>query len=511
MRGVWTGLFTLCIVVPLLMSAFLYKRLPMTDEGVMLVHTQEIMEGSGPYGPTECPYTPLAFFLQAAWMKAAGSDLVTGRVPVVLLATLTALSVFGATLRFAPPSVAAVTGFAVVAATFPYQCYASYNNYALFFVTASASVLVMTGDAQARLMPFLAGALAAAAFFCKQNLGGLSAIAGGVAIVVAAPDLRAGIRQLVVYSLGGIVATALFLGFAAVRGFLHPMLEQALLGGLRQSEHFAGWYPMNQAALMAGFLKSPSLYLLDNLAHSLSFVMPFFVALILAIVSWVARRRGDAIARSAAILAAMSPLLHLGAIHAPTTWHIIFTKPVPIMALSCLLVWLGMRPRMFGVAIAIGLIVSGIHIGRLVLIFDDYTAEIRAPLAENIRTRDWEAEIINTALDVLRTAPPDAPVFVAAPDPMYYYLAERKPPLKWIYLDPPWVSSEQGGEIVADLRRTRSRVLLIRGRNKWYDYLQIPALAESIAGRKVEKTAILGAITIELFAPETAEDASDTR
>jgi hypothetical protein len=474
----------------------------MTDEGVMLVHSREVMEGTGPYGPTECPYTPLAFFLQAAWMRAAGEDLVTARVPVILMAALTAVCVFGAMLRFSPPLGAWLAAFTVVAATFPYQCYASYNNYALFFVTASACALVATRDASARALPFLGGALAAGAFFCKQNLGGLSAVAGGAALIVAASDLRGAFRQSGIYSAGGLVMTAVFMGFAAYRGFLGEMFGQAISGGLEQGEHFAGWYPFDQADQFANLLKNPSLYQLDALAHSLSFMAPFPVAGLLAIVAWHARRRGDAIARPAAILAAMSPILHLGAIHAPTTWHIIFTKSVPIMALSCLLVWLAMRPRALWVALTIGLSVTSVHLGRLAMIFDDYTGMIRAPLAEGIRTRDWEAEVINTALDAMESVPPTTPVFVAAVDPMYYYLTERKPPVRWIYLDPSLVPETVGRELVEKLRGAEADVLLINGRNPWYDYLQIAPLRDHINAMDTVTAKTVNGVTVALYRGE---------
>jgi len=46
-----------------------------------------------------------------------------------------------------------------------------------------------------------------------------------------------------------------------------------------------------------------------------------------------------------------------------------------------------------------------LHIGRQIMIFDDYTASIEAPLASGILAREWEARLINTflvALDDIR-------------------------------------------------------------------------------------------------------------
>ena len=500
-RGTILSGAILAIVVAAYMTFFVAKRLPMTDEGVMMMHAQEFYLGQTPYAEIESPYTPLAFFVHSTWMRLVGRGLMANRAAIVLLAALAAACGAAATRSSLGPRGSAAAGAAVVVATFPYHCYVSYNNYSMFLCIVTACILLRMSGVRDLRGAFLSGAVGALAFLAKQNLGGLALVGACIALFFAGDSWRSRIRLSASLCAGAGIVFFLFGMAAAYEGFLGTMLRQAFLGGVDQAEHMATWYPFDQASQLAAFLSHPTPRGLDALAHSFSFILPFIVAALLVPMVAAARTRGREAAWPLVILATMTPIVALGAVHSPTTWHIIFVKPVPIIAGAFLLKeFSGSRIGKIAAVMAAACFFT-LHLGRQVMIFDEYTGVIDAPIASGIRTREWEAGIINKALDILRAVPATEPVFVAAPDPMYYYLTGRTPPLPWIYLDPLFVTEDAGRDIVERLKRSKSWVLLMTGRNSFYDYTRIRPLTKHLDGAEVHRDENVNGVRIRLYRP----------
>jgi hypothetical protein len=444
--------------------------------------------------------------IHAGWMRMVGLGLIANRIMMIFLAVISGIVVASSLQRPLSRTGAALCGLAVVVATYPYHCYVSYNNYSMFFGILSACAIFSMRDARDGRRAFMAGLWASASFLSKQNLGGLALIAGGMA-VFAMPVLSMNRFRLTIrYIAGALTPMAVLTAHAAGVGYTRAMIEQALLGGVGQAGHFADSYPVNQLALMKALLVNPSFGAIEAFTQSASYVLPFLVAVALLPFLIAALRAGETDrARLIAAAAIMTPLVALGAIHAPTTWHIIFVKPVPIIAIAFLLREIS-RHRV-GRAIALGafLLFFTLHLGRQIMIFDDYDSTVDAPHAAGIRIRPWESEVINRALAAIRTVPTNEPLFVAAPDPLYYHLSDRTPPLPWIYLDPPLVTDEFGEMLAERIEKSGAWTLVLSGRSPFFDYRRIAAFGRQLDNSRPVIDETVNGIRIALHPPFSRE------
>lgn len=492
----WAPLLVLAGLIAYLWFFCAPKRLPMSDEGVMVVLAREPLLGHRLYDDIECPYMPLSFILHAGWMTISGSSLLLGRIATLLLAAGTWLVSYRGLTAATNRASAVLGATAAVIATFPYQFYSSYNNYALFFAVASASAVLTAASSERNARAAaLAGFCGAAAYFSKQNIGVL-AIAGGFAALlfvgVSRKSSRDTIRFTAGAALGGAVLLVACLPFVRFSG----MLDQAVLGALRQGAHHATAYPTDQFAQIGRLIASPSLAALDEATHSVSFILPFIIATALAAMTTLLFHRGDRRSAPSMSLAILSAAHGLGAAHAPTTWHLVFSKPVPVIAATYLLYLVASRSAgRIAVFVVIGAFFS-IHLGRQIMILDDYDSSIAASEAEGIGLRPWEAEVIDAGCRLMASAPAGEPVFVAAPDPMYYYFLDRHPPVPWIYLDPPSLSEPDRALIHSTLAANKIRYILYpSGRNAFFDYGSVIKGYGRIAEIDSES---VGSITVEL-------------
>lgn len=463
------------------------RRLPMVDEGAVWTYADEILRGRAPYVDFDLEYTPVAHLAHAAYARLAGPSLLRGRYWISGVAAAGAVAAFLAARTFAGPAAAAAAAAGVLVGTFPYHTYASYNVYAVTVALAAAAMTMRAAAAGRAAAWAAAGAATALAFWTKQNVGGLLGLGAAAAAVHAAwRDRRPGVFfGFAAGALGGLAAGLLLL--AAV-GWLPAFLDQAVIGPLARAGALPAPYPLDQAARLADLARRPSLHALDAFAHSASFLAVFASPLLLGVILLSASRRGPPAPTPdpSGAMAALVPLAlasAFGAAHEPTTWHIAFARPLPVLAAGACLVLVGRRGRSaVAVAAAVAAAYFGLHLGRQVMIFDEHDAPIRAGRAAGIRLRAWEARWIDDALAVAAAAPRGETLWIASNDILYYHLLDRPLPVRESFIEPDVdAATGRGARLAEDLLRADvRRILYLRGRSTWHDLLRLEPLRVAV-------------------------------
>lgn len=490
-----------------LYQALLYawRRLPMVDEGVVWLFADEILRGRLPYRDFHCEYTPLAFYLHAAYAAVFGPSILRARVLLYApLAAAGAVAAYAAARTFAGRGAATAIAAAVFVGTFPYHAYASYNTMATVLALATAAAVLHAARGERPYRWAVAGLLAALTFATKQNIGGLVGIGAGAAAI--AECVRRGRRgPFLAYAAAALGTLAAGAIAVAATGVWTEFVDQALIWPSARVGLLPAPYPTDQAARFHDLLRAPSLTTYDSFTHSASFLTVFLPPLVLIPLALRAVRAARPEAPSLLALIPLASCAAFGAWHEPTTWHIAFARPLPVLAAGAALVEAS-RPgrRAAALAALLGAAFLATHIGRQALIFDGHTAEIHAPRAAGIRVRPWEARWIDDVLDVIDHIPKGETYWIAWVDLLYYHLVDDPLPVHTTFIEPDVaMMTGQDHLLIEDLERNDVRwVLHPRGRNEWYDMGRLPALRhylEETFRRVREETIANGAGRVTVY------------
>lgn len=212
---------------------------PYDDEGYFLVTLKGYLSGARLYNDTYGPYGPFLFQALALSFKGLGLQISNDGARFVTLAYwilasgLLALGVYRITHRRLPALLVYPLAFRILTLA-PNEPTAP-GHLLVLLLAAMVAAAALFAEARPRLVMWLIGALGAAAFLTKINVGGLALISGIYAALMASPTFRRSQRlpwlATSVFALTPIVLMGRNLGSAPVRTYgLHVLLCAVALG-----------------------------------------------------------------------------------------------------------------------------------------------------------------------------------------------------------------------------------------------------------------------------------------
>lgn len=416
-----------------LISGFTLRReIGPHDEGLMLQAAQRIADGQWPYRDFWWNYGPGQPLLLALPIKLFGPSLLWWRIIRVAVDATVALLAYRLVRRAAPEWLA-LSAWVTVAAAMAWPTGPGPNP--------TAIALVLGALLLARRHPRWAGVLCGVAVAFRPELG----IAGAIAVALAGGGASAAIAA-------AAVAVVALLPFFAVApgdmlddtvGFLGVQHLQRLPFPL----HYRGGVDPNKL---------------------LEFYLPaILVAASLLWAAWaLVRRPRWALAAIAPLLVS---LLYLSG--RPDEFHLVPLSVVLAVVLALAAAGERSLPWRAGLLLALALI--GLHglerrVGQLRHPIP--LAAVPSPIADGVETTPADARDLRAVLRTIDDLTcPGAPIFVAPPrfdkvtvgDPLLYVLAQRTNPTRYDVIQPGVATTAKvQREMIADLRRTRPRVLV---------------------------------------------------
>lgn len=164
--------FLIIILAIFVLSFFYNKGLATGDEGYILHAAQRVHSGELPYKDFNFIYTPGSLFLISAAYSLLDESILSGKLLVVVIATITSLFIYLVTNRFAKNKLISALSVLMYLSWTP-----SHINFpfpvifCLFTGTVSLFIFLKLAENPKKLYYFILGLTVALTFFLKQNFG----------------------------------------------------------------------------------------------------------------------------------------------------------------------------------------------------------------------------------------------------------------------------------------------------------------------------------------------------
>jgi hypothetical protein len=406
-------------------------RDPAEDAGVFFYAAQRLLDGGAPYRDIWDHKPPGVYFVDAAGIALAGR---TG-VWLMQLAFLVAAALLGyRALRREFGAAAAFVGSLAWLVTLPrlFLEYGQTSFVEFFALPFQFGALLLYTAPLTRARALGIGALGAASLLLKPTLVGVWVAIGIVALV---RDRRRALAPLAVIAVGGLLPLALVAAWAAARGVLGDMIDQAV----SYNRAYAAFAPVSDrvAAVLSG----------------LRLTLPSGLAVV-AVAAWLYAVLSHRLA---------PPLLAVALVAFPlevalSTWgrgyHYYFIPWLPAMAILAAfavseaqrlvparIVWPALALAVLGMSVLPGLLVA-----RLALTTD-------------------EGKSRNAAAFVAANTRPDETVLIWGSHTEVLFLAGRRSPTRYVYQYAAlstrgYATPARTLELLADLQRARPALIV---------------------------------------------------
>lgn len=505
----------LALVSLVVQLPFLGRGMSLLDEGSILAIADAMASSEQLYVDRVTPLAPLTYELLAALFRLFGTSLEVARALQALAFSGCVLLTFAILRPLAGPRGALAGAVALLALKplgFPLWTIVNYSQLAMLFCLAALFSLVLHTERGRR------GALLGAGFFVgltvvtKQNLGAL--IAAVIALGATADIARRDPRWRPVaetwgsLALGGAVPVAATALLFAARGNLEALFQRAIVGltyladpyfvplpglspwafdvealGPRLFAYFPS--PLFDLAIEGALdLHTWPFWLLAEIAVKLAFYLP--VGIVLAGFAFLGRdlRRGGTPALSIPLLALVlfAALSYASMLYRADWTHLTNIYPaVILLAVALAARGGGSHPLARGLARAAFVLWMLAGAALTFAVLYAYQAPLATPRGQ-LRALPSQALHGRILLAWLAEQPREPGVAILRTDPLYYFLADRRPPLPFDLLVPGYLTPED------DLRTAERIARLDR---VVYNPKQIPTMPMPITEYAPATSAVL--------------------
>jgi len=462
----------------LLLIPFYHLPLSETDEGLIAVGAERILNGQIPFRDFFSELGPASFYFQAVIFKMAGINVTSLRVVAWLLGGAITALIFLIARRIVSNSLALLA-----ASIFPLICYPSAyrvshhwwaNLFLLLTVLVLAGSIPRESSDRRRSSLLVAGMVAGMTLLAMQSLGFWTILMATVFLSIepwfgGAEQHEGAGRRGVESALWFLLATGAVLGMAAGYFALHGALDAWIEDNLFfLFTNYRTYLDVPQASAVETAIHVGRLALTQPSVHYClyfaGYLFFFFVAPALAfgLTTWrlrPANRPGQAETRALLLILLEAIGAFLAECHAPDVFHLMAAAPLTLVLL--VYHW-GRMVRAGGLA---GRLAKVAAIGALGLM--TFTAARKAVITLRIDVpvqtrrgviyvRPASAEATRTFVEAVeQRAQPGSETFFFPYAAELYFLTATRNPTRFDVLVPEFHTNAQVGEAVAALRRAR--------------------------------------------------------
>ncbi len=476
-------------ILSVLSLAYFFNRgFAYYDEGYILHSAQRIVQGDIPYKDFEFIYTPGTILLVAAFFKLFGESILIERLLVVAVAILTSLlifkilnchfdrsgeSSFKKIPRLQKSSLGMTSGqlFAYLAVLIYLSWFPTHTNFP-WPVVFAFPVGLLVSYFLFKEKPFLAGVMTFVAFFFKQNFGAAVLLSCLIYLLI----LKRSLKIYLTYLLSLCVGILLFIIYLLLTNSFVPFISYLLLSSFKIAF---------QGALATGFPSG---------MKSLIYLFPGLISLVAFAVSWVKNKK-------LVIFPLFTLLFYLFGIR-PTTDYVHLAPLMGVIGIPFTIILVGGRrgrdpdsahegkvgskkiSSLSQRALAVPL--SGmtestkiiIYIVLLLLIilgfytalFKNYyrwdsplieqTYYINNPRAEIFVDKKFSQVIPEILTTINEKTKKDDYIFSYFYAPMFYFLADRRNPSRFISLAENSLTANQERQLITRLEKEKVRLII---------------------------------------------------
>ncbi len=469
---------------------FVAHQAVLLDEGVILQMAVDIANGKAPYRDGVHYAFPGVFYLTAAVFEVFGPSLEAARIlAAALFATTAGVSILICRWWCTRPE--AIFFFLVLLSyrvwSFPHWHMLNYSPLAVTMALAAAWAagehIVRTGYRWA----FVAGVFCGLAVLGKQDSGGATAIALGIAMLALRPATwRDRLNGAVAFSAATSLVVLGCLLAVWQAGYLEDLIREAIYGPLYGAANYQylgrpALFPLfaqdahlreNHFSYLPQVLMEPyGLRLLGSAIYrntgivdagtKIIYHAPWMIAVVAAI--YLSRRALQDIQspglrrRLLVLLIAVAFLL---AFNRPHDWiHLLVLYPPTLFLLVSAVPWLRHRSlaRALAAAACIALFAVSAH---LALEFRKLHSEPVTTRRGTFYTRPALAAGFRNVLDAIERTPPDRPLLAYPYHPFLNFLADRPGATRYLFLWPVEWNDKRDDEIIAVLEERPDTTVL---------------------------------------------------
>lgn len=414
------------------------------DEGIYLDAANRMLHGERLYSDFFGYMSPGVYWVQEAFLRVFGVNMVAGRLPVLLYFSFECAMVYWLTARLASRGTAWFTVFiffAIQAADLSFLT--AQHRWDSGAISLASICFAVHGHFSTSRWPWvIAGALGVtAALFTPSML----LVAGAtLAWLLLARELR---PRVMPFLIGGALAGVALLGITAASGILVPFIEQMRW----LSRNYSTVNVMAYGATIGGYgslLAGPlSLDLVMRVLIVFCLALPAILP-VTNLVGWTIslKKSGEPARRAIVYLLLCSVALVATTYPRPDLMHLAWVAPVAF----------ALGASLFAVALpkwsqAMAIVVT--MFGATLLLLHLATTLGGAPLvtpAGEVRVPDDSAESVKTMLGLVK---PGDSAFVHPYKPLLYFLTQTKNPTRYSYLAPGLMTDQDEQSALTDLRR----------------------------------------------------------
>ncbi len=469
---------------------FAYHHAVLLDEGVVMQMANDITNGKVPYRDGVHYAFPGVFYLTAAVFEVFGTSLEAARLlAAALFAVATGASVL--ICRWWCSRQEAILFFLLFLAyrawSFPHW---HMINYSPMAVTMSLVAIWATGEHLARTgyrWAIVAGIFCGLAVLAKQDSGGATSVALGIAVLTLRPEpVRHRLTSAVAIT---SAASTIILGcLIAVwsKGYLEDMIREAIWGPIYGAANFdylgrPSLFPLfaqdahfraNQFSYLPQLLMetygpqilgsalyrdTPAIDIAAKVIYHAPWAIALGVALLLIPAAW---RSLQPIARRRRMLVLLAASAFLMAFNRPHDWiHLLVLYPPTLLLIASAIPLTRGRPivRVAAAATSIALLVGSAH---LALRFQSKHSAPVETARGTFYTSPVLADGFREVLGAIDETAADTPLLAYPYHTFLNFLANRPPRTRYMYLWPVEWNKERDDEIIATIEAAPKTLIL---------------------------------------------------